>query len=1141
MRKKTGKAMVIGAGISGIRSALDLAEFGYTVTLIDKKPNIGGVLSQLDHQFPNDGCGMCKMLPLVERDSSSQYCLRKNLFHENIDILTGVEITDIEGEPGNFQVTHKQTSSCVDHEICTGCGECIEVCPVEVPDPFNMGLSKRKAIYLPVPQSIPNSCCIDLENCSRCGECVTVCPTGAIKLPEEKRKSFQILVVDDELIVRDSLKESLEYEGFSVDMAESGKRAIEMLSEKNYHLMLTDIKMPGMDGVEVLKRAREKFPDMPVVMMTAYATVDTAVNAMKKGALDYLLKPFDPESFTPKILEIYNALDLVEDRKIEVNAIIFAMGTDYFDPLTSKNTFGYGTSPDIMTSLEFERFLSATGPTLGELLRLSDQKPVRRIAWLQCVGSRDLQTDSDFCSSICCMHALKEARLVKKRSDHKIETTIFYMDMRTFGKSFHQYHEEAHKVHGIRFERSRVHSVTTDKLTNCLEVYHVDSSGVLNKEHFDMIVLSIGQRPSKATESFAQVTGLTLNRWGFFKPEPFSTSSSEREGIFFSGSASGLKDISESIIQSGSAALLASRFIHSKGGGLTLETEIPTSSPETTSELPSVLVIVCNCNGSIVKEHDEKALMDLLIKDHVVQDAIFMKSICTAEGWVKLIETIQRFSANRILIGACLPFLHTGKIESLSSETGIHKGLIDIIDIHTIKHAIYESKDEVKTINYVHGKLKMGIARLKRIDPPVMPYLNPVQKALVIGGGVAGMTAALAIADLGFEVELIEKNESLGGNLRWLENTIEGYDIKPLLNGTLKKVTEHPLLNVHTQSIVTGSFGSVGNFFTTVHDNKNDTVKTFDHGVVIVATGGDEAKTYSYGYGSSDLILTQKQLESDLAKEIIDPSALKSVVMIQCVDSKERSKKNYCSRICCTTALKNALALKEKNPGITIYIFYRDMMTYGFLESYYTLAREKGIIFIQYNTEQKPVVTAGMETVTIKAFEPIICRDIEIVTDLVILATGVVPEPSETLAEIFGFQTDSYGFFKEAESKWRPVDSIKEGIFTCGLSHSPRNITESIASAEACAQRALRILKDSKINSGTTIARVHHSLCSLCERCIETCSYGARILDPDIDKIIINPLMCQGCGACAAICPNSASVVDGYTDQQIFDVIDSVF
>ncbi len=431
MKRKIGRALVVGAGISGIRAALDLAETGYGVTLIDRAPHIGGILSQLDYQFPTNHCGMCKMLPLVQRDASAQFCLRKGLFHENIDILLNTEIAAIEGDPGNFTVSLREKPTWVDPELCVGCGACEDVCPVDVPDAFNEKLSTHKAIYLPVPHNIPNTYVIDPAACTRCGECEKACPSNAVQLAADRRKAFRILIVDDELIVRDSLKEWLVDERFDVDTAQSGPEALEKLAREPFNLMLTDIKMPGMDGVELLGKAKEVVPELCVLMMTAYATVETAVEAMKIGALDYLIKPFDPEIMIPKVVEVYTDLIASRDRKLTVGSIILCGGTDFYNPADEKNVYGYGINPNVITSLEFERILSGTGPSGGKLVRPHDGKAVERIAWFQCVGSRDIQCDADFCSSICCMYAIKEALLAKERGGDRLDAAIFYMDMRT--------------------------------------------------------------------------------------------------------------------------------------------------------------------------------------------------------------------------------------------------------------------------------------------------------------------------------------------------------------------------------------------------------------------------------------------------------------------------------------------------------------------------------------------------------------------------------------------------------------------------------------------------------------------------------------------------------------------------------------
>ena len=1143
MKKKNGKALVVGAGISGIRAALDLAEFGYGVTLIDRSPHIGGILSQLDYQFPTDRCGMCKMLPTVDRDASSQYCLRKGLFHENIDIRLSTELVSVEGEPGSFQVSLRRKPRLVDPARCTGCGECIKVCPIEVPDSFNAGLSVRKAIYLPVPHAIPNAYTIDTMACSRCGECEAVCPTGAISLLEGVRKNFRILVVDDELVMRDSLRAWLEDEGFVVDMAASGPEALNLLSKQTYELMLVDIRMPGMDGVELLQKAKEVFPELNVVMMTAYATVETAVEAMKIGALDYLLKPFDPDTLIPMIVRTYQNIEASKEPPIKVGALVLCGGASYFDPAGGKNTYGYGISPNVVTSLEFERILSGTGPNQGRLVRLSDGKPLRKVAWLQCVGSRDIQIDADYCSSICCMYAIKEAVVAKERTHGALEAAIFYMDMRTFGKSFQRYRDQAENEHGVRFERGRVHSIVHDENSGGLIVRYVDYSGVHLEEVFDMVVLSVAQRPALGTAVLSEQLEIPLNQWGFSQTEPFSLTRTNKEGIVVGGSFSGLKDISESVIQASAAALSASRIIHAAGGSLSPKDTYDEPFPDISQEPPRVMIAICTCGDLLSMLLDKQQLVRRLKVDPAVNNVVFFEHICTVTGWETFVELMEKDKPNRILIGACLPDLYAQKIRELGWRVGLNPSLIEVVDLRLAarnskpKSEMLSADEMSKINNELLAVLKTGLARLKWADPDPMPGQRILQQALVVGGGIAGMSSALAIADHGFRVELIEQEEVLGGNLNWLQRTLEGNTTKTLLDETLLKVKKHPLIRVHTNSRVRNSHGQVGCFYTTI-EHKEKGAFTLEHGVTILATGGMEAETKSYNYGASEAIVTQKELEKKINDNALDTNRLGSIVMIQCVDSRQEPR-NYCSRICCTTALKQALYFKKNNQEINVYIFYRDMMTYGFTESYYTQARESGVIFIHYDVNEKPQVTPMDGFVRVTAVEPVIGQKIRIDADIVVLATGIVPKLSGDLAESFGAKLDQDGFFEEAESKWRPVDSLKEGIFACGLAHSPRNITESIATAEAAAERALRILSDESMPAGKVVAEIRHSLCSLCERCIDACPYGARMVDVELEKILVNAAMCQGCGACAAVCPNSASTLAGFLEPQMFDIIDS--
>ncbi|MCD4743736.1 MAG: response regulator, partial [Desulfobacteraceae bacterium] len=638
MDKNNSNALVVGAGVSGIRVALDLAQQDFHVTLIDKSPAIGGILSQLDYQFPSNHCGMCKMLPLVNRDASSQFCLRKGLFHENINLLLSCELSELSGEAGNFTARLRQKPTWVDPDLCVGCGLCEKVCPQEILDCFNEGLSSRKAIYLPVPHSIPNAYVIDLAACNRCGACEEICPTDAIQLSQSNRKEFNILVVDDELSIRDSLKEWLEEEDFSVEMAVSGADALDKLSQKHYQLMLTDIKMPKMSGVELLKEAKKNQPDLSVVMMTAYATVETAVEAMKIGALDYLIKPFDPDTLVPMVIRIFQDIEATKDREITIDTIILSTGTSFYDPADKKNIFGYGIYPNVLTSIEFERMISHTGPSNGELVRIDDNMPVKKIAWLQCVGSRDIQKNADFCSTVCCMIAIKEAILTKEISNHKVETTIFYMDMRTCGKSFQRYYDSARDKHGVRFERCKIHSLSLDEKTNDLYIKYISMGGELKEELFDMAVLATGQRPGYKTAQLAKICDLPTNPWGFIQTLPFSLTLTEKEGIIAGGSVTGLKDISQSLIQASAAAQNAGFIIHSKGNK---QLEITNGSKElenkevyrdVSREPVNILMVICTCKERLNRFIDSKILIEKLTQDPCINNVHFMDNICTDQG-----------------------------------------------------------------------------------------------------------------------------------------------------------------------------------------------------------------------------------------------------------------------------------------------------------------------------------------------------------------------------------------------------------------------------------------------------------------------------------------------------------------------------
>jgi len=829
-----------------------------------------------------------------------------------------------------------------------------------------------------------------------------------------------------------------------------------------------------------------------------------------------------------------NAIDYEQKPKeitLEVGSIILAAGFEPINP-DVREEYGYGYYKNVITSLEFERYLSASGPTAGHIKRPSDDKEPKKIAWIQCVGSRD--EDRKYCSSVCCMYATKEAIIAKEHNLY-LDITIFFMDVRAFGKGFDNYYERAKEEYGVRYVRCMVSTVKEHPKTKNLIIRYVASSGKLVEEEFDMVVLSVGLKPSPKTQKLAQILGIELNQYNFCSTSTFTPIATSKEGIYVCGVSSEPKDIPETVMQASGAAACVGEILGDVRGSMITKKEYP-QEIDVSGLPPRIGVFVCRCGINIAAVVDVPAVTEYaktLPNVVCVEEKIYL---CSQDAQSLIKEKIKEHDLNRVVVASCTPRTHERLFQDTIREAGLNKYLFEMANI----------RDQC---SWVHGKepdsatqkakelVKMSVARAGLLEPLQHTTMEITHKALVIGGGLSGMTAALSLSEQGFEVHIVEKEKELGGNLRYVYFTLDGSDVQAYLKSLIQKVKSHHLIKLHLSSQLTKISGHVGYFKSEIRNPKSEI--TIEHGIVIVATGGVESKPTEYLYGQDDRILTQRQLEEQIVNPKSEIRNPKSIVMIQCVGSRD-DERPYCSRICCSQAVKNALKLKEKNPDIQVYILYRDMRTYGFREDYYSLAREAGVIFIRYDLDTKPVVT-NHGPLKVRVKEPVLGEEIVLSPDIVVLAPAIVPHPeNEKLASLMKVTLNAERFFLEAHLKLRPVDFAIEGMFLCGLAHSPKDISESIAQAQAAAGRAATILAKDHLEVGGVISTIDEDKCVACLTCIRMCPYDVPFINTK-GAAEIESAKCQGCGICAAECPAKAIQLMHYKDNQLLAKTEALF
>ena len=1205
----SGAVMVVGGGISGMQSALDLANAGFKVYLVESSPAIGGKMAQLDKTFPTNDCSMCIVSPkLVEVGR-----------HLNIELLTWSEVTALSGEAGDFTATVSSRARYVDIGKCTGCGACELACPVtqisyfpqEMPEEEQKKGGREKRLIRgpgsPVPKTLhPWTFSVIAEKCSKCGNCFRACLHGAISWEKGGIASviadrctgcgacftacpekFSAVAISDAPDLEKSLGAAIVARSVALkkDIPVKGRQdcircgLCAMTCRKVMRIgalkMVADGIEANLDACQVCGAcvsvcpvsfleidqvtSREQrplynrfneglnlrhpvnilypqaVPRVPVIDEASCVQLNTGACGICKsvcgpGAIDYGLKG--------------------GERQIRIGSVIFSPGFEVFDA-KRRGEFGYGIYKNVVTSIEFERLLSASGPTSGTVQRPSDGRHPKKIAWIQCVGSRDSSCDRDYCSSVCCMYATKEAYIAREH-DSAIEPTIFYIDMRSFGKNFDNYVERA-KERNIRFVRAMVSRVFEDPLTGDLELRYVDGSGWRVTETFDMVVLSVGVQIAARTRELAATLGVGLDRFGFAVTDAFAPLASSRPGIYVSGVVNGPKDIPETVIEASGAAQAASAGLAlARGSEITVEALPEERRPDPDEEL-RIGVFVCHCGTNIASVVDVAAVAEYARSLPGVVYAGHPLYTCSQDSQESIRAIIGEHRLNRLVAAACSPSTHEPLFMSTLRQAGINKYFFDMANIRDQCSWVHPNDPEMAT-EKAKRLVRMAVANASQAEALAELEFDVNPGLLVIGGGVAGMTAALEAARQGFDVSLVEQQPALGGQAQFLGRTWDGQYFWEYLVKLKEEVERHERIKLFLGSAVVEHSGFVGSFTTDIM-TPSGALRTISHGAIIVATGAEEARPDLHGLGTSERVLTQVDFETRLFGN--EQGELNHVVMLQCAGSRAtvtaaysepdtgtpcetpagavagQGHLPYCSRVCCNQAVKNALHLKEINPAARIDILYRDMRTYGLGELQYQQARRLGINFIRFDPlENPPEIDVGDGSVRVVVSDPSIGRKVSLAPDLLVLSTGMKSRENEELASMLRVPRNSNGFFIEAHAKLRPVDLPSEGLFMAGTVHAPKDVSETIAQAQAAVARAAILLSKKNLRLSGVVSRVDPAHCAVCLTCVRACPYGVPFINAE-HTAEINPALCQGCGICVAECPAKAITLGRYQDVNL--------
>ncbi|MDI6906649.1 MAG: FAD-dependent oxidoreductase [Thermoanaerobacterales bacterium] len=826
-----------------------------------------------------------------------------------------------------------------------------------------------------------------------------------------------------------------------------------------------------------------------------------------------------------------HAIDLERDEEervtLDVGAVILSPGLAPFAPV-ALNYLGYGRYRNIITSVAFERILSAGGPSGGRLVRPSDGRAPERIAWLQCIGSRNPAIGRGYCSAVCCMAAVKAAVSAKEQASVPLETVIFFRDLRTYGKGHERYLARA-RSEGVQFVRAGVGGLH-EQSDGSLLIRYAMEDGTVRRERFDLVVLSVGQEAAGGHRELAGAARIAADEFGFCLTTDIAGNCTSRPGVFAAGSFTGPRDIPDSVTGGSAAAAQAMALLAGNRGTLVERPVVPPERDRSEQE-PRIGVVVCRCGTNIAGTVDVARVARAARELPGVVWVREEKHACAADGQAALRRAIARQGLNRVVIAACSPRTHGLLFGNVVREAGLNRYLVEMANIRDHCAWVHGDAPEAATAKAC-ALVRGAVAKARVLEPVADVSVRLTPAALVVGAGIAGLEASFGLAEQGFEVHLVERASTLGGRARTLRYEPEGRDVRGYVAGLVSRVMEHPLVHVHLERTVSRVHGHVGRFVSVLDDGREIT-----HGVVVLATGAVDGTTGEYLYGRHPSVYTQGAYETALSAS----ENLKTVVFIQCVGSRrEGERRPYCSRMCCGRTLALALATLERHPGARVYVLYRDLMAYGRMEEVYREARRRGVVFVRYGPDSPPAAAAAGEGVAVEVCDVVLGARLDITADALVLATGLEPAPgNREVARLFKVPVDEYGFFLEAQPMLRPVDFAAEGVFLCGDAQAPKALHESAAQGRAAAARAGALLGAGTLEARGVYAVVNPQACAACLNCIRVCPYNVPVLDGHTARI--EPVACQGCGICVAGCPNQAISLTGYNSRQLTALVGALF